>query len=164
MFKKLLKWANKKQNNFNIYNLTFLKKIKKKTSRYHYQNLNDIIYSSWHIEQNILKLVILGHFLSYYPLKLPKTKILKNEEICWRYHHYTHAHQKSQSYHVRFLRYGVRQTEFFVILDCFLPFYPPMDLKYGVQWTEFFVVFDHFFPFACLTTQKIKILRKWNTA
>ena len=26
-----------------------------------------------------------------------------------------------------FLRYGVRQTEFFVIMDRFLPFYPPMD-------------------------------------
>ena len=29
----------------------------------------------------------------------------------------------SQSYDVRFLRYGVRQTEFFVILGHFLPFY-----------------------------------------
>ena len=36
-------------------------------------------------------------------------------------------YQKSQLYDVWFLRYEVRQTEFFVILDCFLPFYPPMD-------------------------------------
>ena len=28
-----------------------------------------------------------------------------------------------------FLRYGVRQTEFFVITDCFLPFYDPIDPK-----------------------------------
>ena len=28
-----------------------------------------------------------------------------------------------------FLRYGVRQTEFFVIMDSFLPFYSPMDPK-----------------------------------
>ena len=54
---------------------------------------------------------------------------------CWRYHHFTHVYQKPQSYEVRFLRYGVRQTEFFVILVYFLPFYP-------------------------LTTQKIKILKK----
>ena len=31
--------------------------------------------------------------------------------------------QKPQSYDVRFLRCGVRQTEFFGILDNFLPFY-----------------------------------------
>ena len=35
---------------------------------------------------------------------------MKNEKICWRYHHFTHVHQKSQSYDVRFLRYWVRQT------------------------------------------------------
>ena len=29
LLQKLLKWANKKQNNFNIYNVAFLKKIKK---------------------------------------------------------------------------------------------------------------------------------------
>ena len=56
---------------------------------------------------------------------------------CWRYHHFTHVYQKPQSYEVRFLRYGVRQTEFFVILVYFLPFYP-------------------------LTTHKIKILKKWK--
>ena len=39
--------------------------------------------------------------------------------------------------HIWFLRYGVWQTEFFLILDHFLPFYP-------------------------LTTQKIKILKKWK--
>ena len=41
------------------------------------------------------------------------------------YHHFTHVYQESQSYDVRFLRYGVRQTEFFVILDHFLPFQSP---------------------------------------
>ena len=47
--------------------LHFYKKIKKNTCRYHYWNLDDIIYSSWDEEQNILKLVILGHFLPFYP-------------------------------------------------------------------------------------------------
>ena len=41
-----------------------------------------MIYSSWDIEQNILKLVILGHFLPFYLHKNPKIKILKNEKIC----------------------------------------------------------------------------------
>ena len=30
LFKKLLKWANKRQNNFNIYNVVFKKKKKNK--------------------------------------------------------------------------------------------------------------------------------------
>ena len=34
-------------------------------------------------------------------------------------------YQKSLSHDVRVLRYGARQTEFFVILDQFLAFYPP---------------------------------------
>ena len=66
-----------------------------------------------------MKLVILCHFLPFIPLKPPKIKILKNEKICWRYHHFTHVHQKSQSYDVWF----PRQTKFFVILGHFLPFY-----------------------------------------
>ena len=70
LLKKLLKWANKKQNNCCI----FLKKIKKNTCRYHYQNLDDMIYSSWDIKQNILKLVILDHFLPFYPPKNPKNQ------------------------------------------------------------------------------------------
>ena len=120
-----MKWANKKQNNFNIHNVASFLKMTKNTCRYHYQNLDDMIYSSWDIEQNKLKLVILGHFLPFIPLKTSKIKILKNENICWRYHHFTHVHQKSQPYDVWFLRYRVRQTEFFVILGHFLPFYHP---------------------------------------
>ena len=48
-----------------------------------------MIYRSWDIEQNMLKLVTLDHFLPFNPLKTPKTKLLKNEKICWRYHHFT---------------------------------------------------------------------------
>ena len=44
-------------------------------------------------------------------------------------HYFTHVCQKSQPFDVHFLRYRLRQAEFFVILDRFLPFYPPMDLK-----------------------------------
>ena len=44
---------------------------------------------------------------------------------------FTHVYQKSKSYDVWFLRYGVRQTTFSVILGHFLPFYhhPPNDPK-----------------------------------
>ena len=67
------------------------------------------------------------HILPFYPLKTTKTKILENEKICWRYHHFTDVYQKSKSYDIPFLIYGVRQTDFFVNLGHFLPFYqtPP---------------------------------------
>ena len=59
------------------------------------------------------------------PPKTPKkSKFWKNEKKCWRYHHFTQVYQKPQLYEVQFLRYGVRQTEFFVILGHFLPSYP----------------------------------------
>ena len=48
-------------------------------------------------------------------------KILKNT---WRYHYFTPAYQKPQPYEARFLRYGVRQTNFFVILGHISHFYP----------------------------------------
>ena len=65
-----MKWVNKKQIILIFTKLHFKKKkIKKNTCRYHYQNLDDMIYSSWDVQQNKLKLVILGHFLPFYPSK-----------------------------------------------------------------------------------------------
>ena len=40
-----------------------------------------MIYSSWDIEQNILKLVTLGHFLPFYPLKTQKSKFWKMKKF-----------------------------------------------------------------------------------
>ena len=40
-----------------------------------------MIYSSWDIEQNKLKLVILGHFLPFIFLKTPKIKIFEKWNI-----------------------------------------------------------------------------------
>ena len=48
-----------------IFTIFFLNKKKKNTCRYNYQNLDDMIYSSWDTEKNILKLGILGHFLPF---------------------------------------------------------------------------------------------------
>ena len=108
--KKTVKWANKKQNNFNIYiqcYIFFFKK-KKNTCRYHYQSLDDIIYRSSDIEHNILKLVILGYFLPFYP---PKNSINQNFEKMKNFtgKTFTHVYQKNYN-HVQFLRYRVRQT------------------------------------------------------
>ena len=41
--------------------------------------------------------------------KIQKIRILKKKN-CWRYHHFTHAYQKPQSYEVQFLRYTVKQN------------------------------------------------------
>ena len=70
----------------------------------------------------------IGNFRSFFAFYPPKNQILKNEKICWRYHHFTQVHQKSQSY-VWFLRYGVRQTKNFLVLGHFLPFYLPNNSK-----------------------------------
>ena len=68
-------------------------------------NLDDMIYSSWDIECDGLKLVIMGHFLPFYTLW---------SEADWIFYHF----------------------------GPFSPFYPPPPL----------------------TTQKIKILKKWKKA
>ena len=70
--------------------------------------------------------VILGHFLpflpNYWPQKLKFGKTVKKTpgDIIL-----LHVYQKWRSNDVWFLRYGARQTEFFLILDHFLPFCPP---------------------------------------
>ena len=59
----------------------------------------------------------------------PRLSKSYNAKFTLRYYHFTHAYQKWKSYDVWFLRYGVQQTEFFVILDCILPFYSPNNTK-----------------------------------
>ena len=55
----------------------------------------------------------------------------------WIYYPTTHVYHKWRSYDVWFLKYKEQQAEFFAILGHFLPFCP-------------------------LTSQKIKILKKWK--
>ena len=100
IIKKTVEMGQQKNKIILIFKIThfFKKKIEENTCRYYYQNLDDVIYSSWDIEQNTLKLVILGQFFPLFPLKPPKIKILTNEKICWRYHYFTNVYQKSQSW------------------------------------------------------------------
>ena len=74
-----------------------------------------------------------------------KPKFWKNEKSIWRCHHFKLVQQKTWSYDVCLLRYGVWQTwwsydiwflrygawqiEFFIISSYFLPFYPPNNTK-----------------------------------
>ena len=58
------------------------------------------------------------------PSKYQKAKLWKTEKRAWRYYYFTHVYHKWQSYDVWILRHWAQQTDFFVILDHFLPFYP----------------------------------------
>ena len=79
-------------------------------------------YKAWRTEF----LVNLGHFLPFDPPNnLKNQNFEKNEKNTWRYCHFTFVYHKWQLYDIWFLRYGVRPTQFFVILGYFLPFYPP---------------------------------------
>ena len=91
-----------------------------------------MIYSSCDIECHRVKLVIMRHFLPFYPpLKTKKNQNFeKMKKNCWRYHHFTQVYQKPQSYEVQFLRQN---------------------------FLSFWVNFCHFTP---LTTEKIKIKKK----
>ena len=113
----------------------------KNTCRYYYQNLYDMIYSSWDIEQNKLKLVILGYFLPFIPLKIPKViwrtvteiwnetgKILKKmkkmpEDIILSYIHVYHKWRSYDIWCIWFLKYKVRQ-KFLTFWAIFCPFSP----------------------------------------
>ena len=97
----------------------------------------DMIYSSWDVECDRLKLVILGHFLPFYSPKNPKkSKFWKNEKI----------------------------PGDIILHLCMTNDHHMMYGSWDMECDEqiFFVILDHFLPFYLLTTQKITILEKWK--
>ena len=83
-------------------------------------------YGAWQTEL----FVIMDCFLPFYPPMDPENQNFeKMNKNTWRYFHFTKVYHKWQSYDLCFLRYGVQQTEFFAILDRFLPFYPSNNQK-----------------------------------
>ena len=62
-------------------------------------------------------------FLSFWAIFCPFTPLTTNKNS-WRYYHFMHEHHE-----YKFLRYGVRQSIFFLISGYFLPFYLPNSLK-----------------------------------
>ena len=87
-------------------------------------NENYIMYGFWVMKcdrQNFLSFLTV--FCPFSPLTTQKIKTLKKwKKKGWKDYHFTHVYYKWQLYYVWFLSYKVWQTEFFVILDCFLPF------------------------------------------
>ena len=68
--------------------------------------------------------VILGHFLPFYPLNDPENQNFAKMNKMPGDIVILHVYHKWRSYHIWFLKYKARQTEFFVILGHFLPFHP----------------------------------------
>ena len=135
-------------------------------------NLDDMT-SSWDIEQNILKLVILGHFLPFYPSKTPKIRILKIEKIRFIWCTVSGIRSETQNF-LSFWTifyippYGNRKSKFWknekipeVIIisqmrtknDNHMIMVPNI-----LSVTD--RIFCHFGPLFALTTWKIKILKK----
>ena len=90
-----------------------MKKKRKKNPAWQYYHFTHTHYklqlyddSSWDIKRDG------QNFLSFWTVFCPftttqKIKILKNWKNTWRYHHFTQVYQKSWSYAILFLRYGV---------------------------------------------------------
>ena len=135
--------------------------------------------------------MIFCHFRSFFALLHHywpgKLKFGKNVKNTWKYP-FTHVYHKSRSYDVWFLRYKAQNTEFFVILGHFLTFDPPNNPKnqnfekleilafytcvtqMTITWCisnatdnvfSFWTILWTFMPLP-LTTQRIKILKKWK--
>ena len=96
-----------------------------------------MIYGSWDKEHEI-EFLSLSHFLPFYPTN--NLKNLNFEKMkktnSWRYHHFTLMHRTWRSYHVWFLRYVARQTEFFFFFDHFLSFYSPLQHRKSKSWKK----------------------------
>ena len=92
-----------------------------------------MIYSSWDIECDRLKLVIMGHFLPFTtsPLKTWKIrKKKKSKQLLEISLFYTSVLKTAIIWGtVPEIRSEYRDTEFFIILGHFLPFYHPHNLK-----------------------------------
>ena len=99
------------------------------------KNDDHMMYGSWDMEHDRQNFLSSRSFLPFYPYMDPKNQNLKKWKNTGKYYHFKKLYHKWQSYDIWFLRYGMQLTTFFVILDCFLPFYP-------------------------LTTQKTKILHR----
>ena len=106
----------------------------KNTWKYYYLHMCTINANIWCMVPGILHATDIffchfGPFFAILPSDNPKIKILKH----WKKHleilSFTHLYHKWQTYDVWFLRYHMQQTYFFVILDHFLPFYPPINPK-----------------------------------
>ena len=94
------------------------------------KNCDHRLYCSWDMAQ--MDKIVIFHFELYFsllhlmPPNSPKNENFKKmKKKSWWYHHFTKLYQKSWSYAILPLRYGMWRMQLFLfILGYFLPFYP----------------------------------------
>ena len=79
LLKKLSKWANKKRKNFNIYNVVFLKKIKKNIWKYHY--FAPVHPKSWWYDLQFLRYRMWRTEIGNFGLFFSRLSSLKTQKI-----------------------------------------------------------------------------------
>ena len=85
-------------------------------------NQDHMMYGSWDMKFNRQNFfVILSRFLPFYSPNMLKNENIKNEKNPLRYHYFTQVYQKSWSYAIVFLRYGVWWMELFGLFYDLLP-------------------------------------------
>ena len=100
-------------------------------------------------------------FCLYTPLTTGNIKILKQRKSILRFHHFTHVYQKSQSFDVCFLRYGIGQTYFLSFWAIFCPFTPLFTLKLKL-WNKFLKELDILFYYTCLPLCTLCTYGSWD--
>ena len=148
-----------------------------------------------YIERDRQCFLVLDHSLDFYapPPNNPENqnfeKMKKNK---WRYHHFTQAYHKWQSYDTRFLRYEMKCNRQNFLSSWVIPNSPknenitqkkntPGDIIILNKFTKnhdhrlycswdmardgcncYFSIWAILFPFTPLTAQKLKISKKWK--
>ena len=88
-------------------------------------NDNHMVYASWNIEHDRQIFLFWTVFCPFTLQTTWKIKILKKwRKYMKKMYHFTPVYHIWQSYDACFLRYRAQWTDFFVILDQSLPFYP----------------------------------------
>ena len=101
-------------------------------------NDNHMMYGSWNIKHSRKTFLSFWYvFCPFTPLTTLKTKFWRNEKNNWRYHQ---------------LHLCIANNDHIM--------YGSWDMERDRQ--NFFVILDYFLPFHPLTTQKIKIKKKWR--
>ena len=89
-----------------------------------------MMYGSWNIKRDRhIFLSFCTIFCSFVPIATQNIKILKKWRKSWRCHYFSQVHQKSWSYAILFLKYGVWRITAIFNLGYFLSFYLPNSLK-----------------------------------
>ena len=89
-----------------------------------------MMYGSWNMKRDRhIFLSFCTIFFSFVPIATQNIKILKKWRKSWRCHHFSQVDQKSWSYAILFLKYGVWRITAIFNLGYFLSFYLPNSLK-----------------------------------